>query len=190
MAQEIAPDARVVYVDRDPIVLAHAHTLLQGTPAGHTTFVEGDLRRPGEILGRAGEVLDLTRPVGLVLVAVFHMVPDEDHPREIVAELTDALAPGSYVVLSHLTTDIHGSAMADAVEHLGDQTREPFVARTRAEVTTLLDGYELVPPGVAQIDEWLRTGPLPPGPDARPQPPTGLPEGWANPLWAAVGRKR
>jgi hypothetical protein len=189
VAQEAAPDARIVYADNDPIVLAHAHTLLRSTPDGHTAFVEGDLRDPGAVLRLAGESLDFTKPVALVLVAIFHMIPDEDRPYEIVAELTDALAPGSYIVLSHLTTDIHGQAMADAIDHLGEQTREPFVARTRDEFSRLLDGYELVVPGVAQIDEWLRIGPLPPGPSAQPAPPDGLPDDWANPLWAAIGRK-
>lgn len=189
VAQQVAPESRIVYADNDPIVMAHAHTLLKSTAEGSTAFVEGDLRDPGAILERAAESLDFDRPVGLMLVAIFHMIPDEDRPYEIVAQLTDALAPGSYIVLSHLTSDIHGQVMADAIEHLGAQTREPFVARTREEFTRLLDGWEVIPPGVAQIDEWLRTGPLPPPPDAEPRPPAGLPDDWANPLWAAIGRK-
>jgi hypothetical protein len=189
VAQDVAPDARIVYADNDPIVLAHAHTLLRSTPEGRTDFIEGDLRDPTAVLEHAAESLDFSKPVALVLVAIFHMIRDDDRPYEIVAEFTDAVASGSYIVLSHLTTDIHGQAMADAIDHLSEQTREPFVARTRDEFSRLLDGYKLVPPGVAQIDEWLRTGPLPPGHDAQPAPPEGLPEDWANPLWAAVGRK-
>jgi S-adenosyl methyltransferase len=189
VAQDVAPEARIVYADNDPVVLAHAHTLLRSTPEGHTAFVEGDLRQPGEVLRKAAESLDLAEPVALVLVAVFHMIPDEGRPYDVVAELTDAVAPGSYIVLSHLTSDIHGEVMAESIKLLREQTGEPFVARTRAEFSRLLDGYELVPPGVAPIDDWLRTGPLPPGPDARPAPPEGLPEDWRNPLWAAIGRK-
>jgi hypothetical protein len=124
-----------------------------------------------------------------MLVAIFHMIPDSDRPYEIVATLADALPSGSYVVLSHLTTDVHGDAMAEAIDLLGERTAEPFVARTRDEFTRLLDGFELVPPGVAQIDEWLRTGPAPAPPDAEPALPEGLPADWANPLWAAIGRK-
>ncbi|HEY8525033.1 MAG TPA: SAM-dependent methyltransferase [Acidimicrobiales bacterium] len=189
VAQQIAPDSRIVYADNDPIVLAHAHTLLKSTAEGHTDFIEGDLRDPGPILERAAESLDFDQPVALMLVAIFHMIPDEDRPYDIVRQLTEALAPGSYIVLSHLTADIHGQVMADAIEHLGNETREPFVPRTREEFTRLLDGWELVPPGVAQIDEWLRTGPLPPPPDAEPRRPEGLPDDWRNPLWAAMGRK-
>jgi S-adenosyl methyltransferase len=189
VAQSIAPDARIVYADHDPIVLAHAHELLESTPEGHTAFVEGDLRAPEAILERAKASLDLNQPIGLMLVAIFHMIPDEDRPYEIAATLADALPSGSYMVLSHLTTDIHGDAMAEAVELLGERTAEPFVARTRDEFARLLDGFELVPPGVAQIDEWLRTGPLPAPPNAEPALPEGLPDGWANPLWAAIGRK-
>jgi hypothetical protein len=179
----------VLYVDNDPIVLAHAHELLKSTPEGQTDFIKGDLREPGPILERAAETLDLSQPVGLMLVAIFHMIPDEDRPYDIADQFTAALAPGSYLVLSHLTTDFHGEVMAEGIRLLSERTRELFVARTRDEFTRLLNGFEPVPPGVAQIDEWLRTGPLPLPADAEPALPERLPGDWANPLWAAVGRK-
>jgi hypothetical protein len=189
VAQEIAPESRIVYVDKDPIVLAHAHQLLKSRPEGRTAFIEDDLRNPPGILERAGDVLDFDQPVALVLVAIYHMIPDEFDPHGINRTLLDGLSPGSWVVLSHLTSDFMGPVWDEAVERLSEATRESFVNRTRAEFSRFVDGLELVPPGVAPIDEWLRDGPLPPGPDVQPALPTDLDPEWVNPLWAAVGRK-
>jgi hypothetical protein len=189
VAQEVAPESRIVYVDKDPIVLAHAHQLLKSRPEGRTAFIEDDLRNPAGILERAGDVLDLDQPVALVLVAIYHMIPDEFDPHGINATLRDGLAPGSWVVLSHLTSDFMGPVWDEAVERLSEATRESFVNRSRAEFSRFVEGLELVPPGVAPIDEWLRDGPLPPPPDVQPALPTDLDPEWVNPLWAAVGRK-
>jgi S-adenosyl methyltransferase len=189
VAQEVAPESRIVYVDKDPIVLAHAHQLLKSRPEGLTAFVEDDLRNPSGILERAAEVLDFDQPVALVLVAIYHMIPDEFDPHSINTALLDGLSPGSWVVLSHLTSDFMGPVWDDAVERLSEATRESFVNRDRAEFSRFVDGLELVPPGVAPIDDWLRDGPLPPAPDVQPALPIDLDPEWVNPLWAAVGRK-
>jgi hypothetical protein len=189
VAQEVAPESRIVYVDKDPIVLAHAHELLTSRPEGRTAFIEEDLRNPTRILERAGEVLDFDQPVALVLVAIYHMIPDEFDPHGVNAMLIDGLASGSWLVLSHLTADFMGPVWDDAVERLSEATRESFVNRDRAAFSRFTEGLELVPPGVAPIDDWLRDGPLPPPPDVQPALPTDLDPEWVNPLWAAVGRK-
>jgi hypothetical protein len=189
VAQAVAPEARVVYVDNDPIVLAHAHRLLETSSAqGRTAFLEDDLRNPERVLSRAGEVLDLDQPVGLILVAIYHMIPGEA-PYTVNATLLDGLAPGSYLVASHLTADLMGEVWDESVRRLSEATREPFLNRTRAEFSRLFEGLELVPPGVAPIDDWLRDGPAPPPADVEPALPDDVDPDWVNPLWAAVGRK-
>jgi hypothetical protein len=189
VAQSVVPEARIVYVDKDPIVLAHAHTLLQGTPQGRVAFIEDDLRHPARILERAGKVLDLSEPVGLVLVAIYHMLPDNDDPHSINQSLIDALAPGSYLVASHLTADFMGETWDQAVNRLSEATRETFVNRTQDEFAQFFTGLDLVPPGVVSIDGWLHAGPAPPPPDVEPRLPEDFDPDWVNPLWAAVGRK-
>src|SRR3982751_414333 len=105
VAQRVAPDARIVYVDNDPMVMAHARALLTSTPAGETRYLEEDLRNPAKILDQA-EILDLTKPVGLILVAVVHFLADQDEARTIVRTLLDALPSGSHLVMSCATTDL------------------------------------------------------------------------------------
>jgi len=189
VAQSVAPEARIVYVDKDPIVLAHAHRLLQSTPEGQVAFLEDDLRNPTGILERAGRVLDLTQPVGLILVAIYHMLPDSDDPHQINRTLIEALCAGSYLAASHLTADFMGQVWEEAVARLSEATRESFVNRTSDEFVRFFDGLELMAPGVVSIDDWLRDGPAPPPPGIEPRLPDDLDPGWVNPLWAAVGRK-
>jgi hypothetical protein len=189
IAQSVAPESRIVYVDKDPIVLAHAHTLLRSRPEGHTSFLEDDLRNPGRVLERAADVLDFDQPVALILVAIYHMIPDDDDPYTINSTLIDGLSSGSWMVLSHLTSDFMGPAWDEAVERLSEATRESFLNRTRDQFARFVDDLELVPPGVAPIDEWLRDGPAPPPADVEPKIPEDLDPDWVNPLWAAVGRK-
>jgi hypothetical protein len=189
VAQEVAPESRIVYVDKDPIVLAHAHQLLKSRPEGRTAFIEEDLRNPAQVLEHAADVLDFDQPVALVLVAIYHMIPDEFDPFSVNTALLGGLAPGSWIVLSHMTSDFMGPAWDEAVDRLSEATRESFVNRSRAQFSRFVEGLELVPPGVAPIDEWLRDGPMPPPPDVQPALPTDLDPEWVNPLWAAVGRK-
>ncbi len=113
VAQESAPESRVLYVDNDPIVLAHARALMPSTPEGRVAFIQADLREPEVILGdpAVAKTLDLTQPVGLVLIGVMHHLRDDDDPRRIVATLVDALASGSYLVLSQTTPDFDPDAM-------------------------------------------------------------------------------
>ena len=114
VAQAIAPDSRVVYADHDPIVLAHARSLLTSSPAGATDYLDADLREPGQILTAAARTLDLSQPVAIVLMAVLQFVVDEERPGDIVAELLDAVPSGSYLVVSHPASDIDAAVHARA----------------------------------------------------------------------------
>ena len=165
VAQAIAPSARVVYVDNDPLVLAHARALLTSAPEGRTAYIQADLRDPAAILSHpdTNAVLDLGRPVALMLVAILHFVTDEFKPAEIITALLDALPSGSYLVASHLTTEHDPAATA-----AGQQTmREAGMAMQKRDSDVFADlafsGLELVPPGVVLASEWRpdTTGPRP-----------------------------
>jgi S-adenosyl methyltransferase len=178
VAQATAPEARIVYVDNDPVVLAHAHTLLNSTPQGTTAYISCDLRNPDTILDRAAATLDLTQPVALILAAILHLISDRDHPHRIVERLVEALPSGSYLAISHLSADIQPEAMAEVARRLNQTARETFVMRTHAQITCFFDGLNLVEPGVVQIDHW------------RPPKPKVTTSGvWVPSLYAAVGRK-
>lgn len=155
VAQEVAPDARVVYVDNDPIVLAHARALMTSHHAGATAFIEADIRDPQGILAdpALAETLDLSRPVALMLVAVLMYFRDEDDPQGIVSALVDALPSGSYLTVTHPTADFDAEAMAGAVaaaEHGGIT----LVPRSRAQTEAFFRGLDLVEPGVVPVLAW------------------------------------
>lgn len=159
-AQSIAPDARVVYVDNDPIVLAHARRLLTTTP-GATAYIHADVREPGAILSNPDlrATLDLSRPVALIVVAVMHFVEDADDPYGCIATLTRALAPGSYLAISHGTTEFLPTEQRAKMEQWlkqeeGSRNRDPLRPRTKAEVVRFFDGMELVPPGIVALPDW------------------------------------
>ena len=156
VAQDITPAARVVYVDNDPLVHAHAQALLASAPAGRTAYLHGDLRDPAAILAHPDTraVLDFGQPVALMLVAVLHFIPDESQPGQIIATLLGALPPGSYLVASHLTTQ-HDPAATSA----GQQTmREAGMTMQKRNSDVFADlafsGLDLVPPGVVLASEW------------------------------------
>jgi SAM-dependent methyltransferase len=154
VAQEVAPHCRVVYVDNDPVVMAHARALLTSTAEGVCDYVEADLRDTGTVLAQAARTLDLTQPVAVLLLAVLHLVPDRDDPAKIVKTLASALAPGSYVAISHLTADFAPREVAAAVEAYNALAPVPVTARTHPQVTALLGGHPLVAPGVVKVTEW------------------------------------
>jgi hypothetical protein len=154
VALDVAPDARIVYVDNDPIVLAHAHKLLEGRPGAAVNYVHADLRDPDHVLARAAETLDLAEPVAVVLNAVLHHIPDSDHPHEIVARLMDGVVSGSYLTMSHLTDDMQTEEMKALADSVPASARYIFVARSRDEFARFFDGLELVEPGVVPIDQW------------------------------------
>jgi SAM-dependent methyltransferase len=155
VAQAIAPESRVVYVDNDPVVLAHSRALLQRSPEGQLAFILADLRDPEAILADPilARTLDLTRPVGLVLIGITHHLRDNDDPRRIVATLVDALAPGSYLVLSQVTLDFDPETMR-TVAAVVEQDAVPYVVRSYADTEPFFAGLELVEPGLVPIAAW------------------------------------
>ncbi|MFJ3788866.1 SAM-dependent methyltransferase [Kitasatospora sp. NPDC090091] len=164
IAQAENPHARVVYVDNDPIVLSHARALMAGTTLGRTTVIQADLRDPAGLLAAAEAegILDLGRPVALVLAAVLHFLRDEERPDKVVRELIDALAPGSHLVLSHGTADFIPAAVRDRVIGIYDKATAPLVGRSRDQVRSFLDGLEVLDPGVVTVPLWR--------PDTTPAP--------------------
>jgi SAM-dependent methyltransferase len=156
VAQQINPTASVLYADNDPIVLAHARALLASSPEGRTAYVDADLRIPREILTSPvlAETLDLNRPVALSLVAVLHFVPDAMEPADLVAELVEALAPGSYLVISHGTSDLAPEA-AERGTTAYRRTGIPLRLRSREEVEALIPaGMDIVEPGTVPLHRW------------------------------------
>jgi S-adenosyl methyltransferase len=154
VAQAIDPQCRVVYVDNDPLVLAHARALLTSTPEGACDYLDADLRDPEPILRDAARTLDLTQPAAVLLVAILHFIPDSSDPQGIVAALAGALAPGSFLAISHLTADFAPGPVAAGVAAYNALVPAGITARSHAEVTALLGGLSLVPPGVVPIAEW------------------------------------
>jgi SAM-dependent methyltransferase len=167
VAQSVDPSCRVVYADNDPLVLAHARALLTSSPEGRTAYIHADARDPRAILDHPAvrDTLDFGRPVGLMLVALLHFVPDEDKPAEIVATLLNALPPGSYLTASHLTTE-HDTDAAGRGQQAMRGAGITMQKRDSGEFARLaFTGLELVPPGIALVSEWRRSRPGPgPGP--------------------------
>jgi hypothetical protein len=165
VAHEVAPDARVVYVDNDPVVHAHANALL----ADHITTIAvlADLREPDAILGdsRVRAVLDFTRPVAVLLVAVLHFIRDEEDPVRIVARLRDAMAPDSFLVVSHATADFHPDVAAKVTD-VYQQASAPLVLRSRSQIARFFGGFDLLAPGLVQPVEWRPDAAGPFGPSA------------------------
>jgi hypothetical protein len=160
VAQSIAPDSRVVYVDNDPIVLAHARRLLGGATEGATTYIHADLRDPEAIFSHPDvkKTIDLGKPTALMLIWVVHLLDDAADPYGRVAALTNALAPGSYLTMSHATADFMSADIKDKhdaqVEGQRGQMRDSFQFRDRAAFSRFFDGMELISPGVQSIAEW------------------------------------
>jgi len=177
VAQAEAPGARVVYVDNDPIVMTHARALLTSTPEGRTAYIQADVRDPQSVLGHAGVrgTLDFTQPVGLMMVAILMHISDQDDPEGLVKAYADALVPGSYLVVSHLTLDLVSKRVAD--DYLAATRHQAMhrTPRTGARIARFFDGFELVEPGLVAVSQW---GETPRSPD---------PATW---MYAGVGRKR
>ena len=153
VAQAITPQSRVVYVDNDPVVVSHARALLRSSPQGRTEYVEADLRAPQDILQspQLRATLDMGRPVGLLLLAVLHFVPDHDDPYGLVAQLAAAMPPGSYLVMSHGTYDPLPPEMIARCEEVNAVIDAPWRPRSREEFARFFDGMELVDPGIVSI---------------------------------------
>jgi len=175
VAQAVAPGSRVAYVDNDPIVLAHGRALLATDDL--TTVVTADLHRPEEIFGNdeIRGLIDLSRPVGVLLIAMTHFLGDEER-RPVMTALTDRLAPGSHVAITHVTVDNHTREAVEGVEAAYRRTPTPIYFRTRDEIGVLFEGLELLAPGLVTIDAWRPSA----------EDPAPAPTGW---LYGGVGRK-
>jgi hypothetical protein len=180
VAQAIAPETRVVYVDYDPVVLAHARALLNSSDAGATEYIDADLRDTGAILGQAGKLLDFTQPVAIMLISIMHAITDASDPHAIVARLLDAVPSGSYLALSHIGTELYPAETRQALAGIaGRLAQQQFTWRDREQVTRFFDGTTLVAPGQAEtglvrVEEWGQDGTAGPG---------------QSTFWCAVGRK-
>ncbi len=154
VAQRAAPRSRVVYVDNDPIVLAHARALLTSAPEGATTYIDADLRDTGTILERAAGILDFRQPVAVMLLGILQGIPDQEEPGAIVARLMAAVPPGSYLAISQIASDVAADEVAEGVQRYNEQAAVPVAARTHAEVCRFFTGLELAEPGVVQVHRW------------------------------------
>jgi hypothetical protein len=165
VAQSVRPEARVVYVDNDPIVLAHARALLTSV-AGPTMFIDADLRDVGTILSRAAQTLDFSQPVAVMQIAVLHLIPDEDDPWGIVASFMDAVPSGSYLVVSHPARDVESERSEQAARRYNQHVTAPMRRRSRPEVARFFDGLELVEPGLVQMHQWRASATDPAAPSS------------------------
>ena len=175
VAQAVIPDARVAYVDYDPVVLLHARVLLTSTVPGTVDYIDADLRDPDKILREAAKTLDFSRPVAVLLIAVMHLIVDDDYPYEIVADLKAAMAPGSYLVLSQVAADIETKQVAEARRRYNSLARETQRHRTHEEVSRFFGGLELIEPGVVPVQRWRPASEL----EARAK----------SSMWCGVARK-
>jgi hypothetical protein len=172
VALSVAADSKIVYVDNDPVVLAHAHELLARTPEPTTSYLYADIRDTEAILAEARNTLDLGRPVGLVLVAILHFIDDADDAHGLVSRLVDAVPSGSYLAVSHLASDLV-PGLTELYAGISETTKETFVLRSREEITRFFDGLELVDPGITTVGAW----------------PSGVAPDSPDTFYAGVGRK-
>jgi hypothetical protein len=152
IAQQVAPESRIVYIDNDPLVLVHARALLTSAPGGMTSYIEADVRDTGEILGGAARTLDFGQPVALMMLGIMGQLPDSAGPRPIVATLLDALPAGSYLALSDGTDT--SPALNQAIAAYNQNSASSYHLRSPEEIARFFDGLTLVPPGVVATSRW------------------------------------
>jgi len=175
VAQAAAPESRIVYVDNDPIVLAHARALLTSSPQGVTDYIDADARDTDKILLAAAKTLDFGQPVALMLLGILNHIVDDDEAHAIVNRLLDAVPSGSYLVVGHPTKEVHGEAMAEAMRLWNERGGTPIRDRSRQELARFFDRLELLEPGVVSCSRWR--------PDPADADPVEVSE------FCAVGRK-
>jgi trans-aconitate methyltransferase len=174
VAQSVAPDARVVYVDNDPIVLSHARALLTSASAP-TSYIDADARDTAKILAEASRLLDLSQPTAVMMIAVLHCIPDADDPYRLVGDLLAAVPPGSFLAITHPARD-QVDVAAKAEESLSRSMGQKVTFRTHEQVSRFFAGLDLVDPGVVPIQDWRADSPL----DLSSAPTA---------MWGGVGRK-
>jgi hypothetical protein len=153
VAQAVAPSARIVYVDNDPIVLTHARALLTSTPEGATDYLQADLRKPEKILAAAAHTLDFERPFAVVLLGILHLIQDREDPWGLVARLMAAVPSGSYLAISHPAIEIH-PGQQEAQKRYNERVSTPQTLRDRGDVARFFEGLEMVEPGLVQVHQW------------------------------------
>ncbi|MEV5685537.1 SAM-dependent methyltransferase [Streptomyces sp. NPDC052164] len=154
IAQHTAPHSRVVYVDNDPIVLAHARALLTSSPEGVTEYIDADAHHPERIIRAVEPTLDLGRPVAVMMLGILNFVLDTDEALTIVRELMAAVPSGSYLVLTHPTLELGGEGNEEAMRFWNENATPPITARSRAEFAAFLDGLEILEPGIVSCSRW------------------------------------
>jgi hypothetical protein len=171
VAQRIAPESRIVYVDNDPLVLVHARALLNSSPEGATAYIDADARRPEQILTDPAlrDTLDFSQPIALLMVAVLHFVEDHEDPWAIVRQLVAALPAGSYLVLSHATFDPLDAETIAAMDAVNKNIKPLFSPRPFADVARFFDGLDVLEPGLVSVPDWRPQ----PGPRPTPAEATG-----------------
>ena len=160
-AHSVAPDAHVVCVDNDPVVLAHSRALLSRRGSERTTVLEGDLRDPEAILSAPDlrAVIDFDQPVAVLLVAILHFLRDSDDPAGVIARFRKEMAPGSYLVISHATYDFNIKVLNNS--RVYNDATAPFIPRSRAQIAALLGGFDLMDPGLVDVAHWHPDGTRP-----------------------------
>jgi S-adenosyl methyltransferase len=155
VAQRIAPESRIVYVDNDPMVLAHARALLTSSPEGRTAYIDADLSDPAGIVEQAAGIVDFEQPVAIMLVGILHHIEDTEESYSIARRLVEAVPSGSYLVINHATDEIFGEASRRAVQHHRDSGAKPTVTlRAASEIARYFDGLDLVEPGLVTCSRW------------------------------------
>jgi hypothetical protein len=154
VAQGVAPESKIVYVDNDPLVLAHARALLTSTPEGATDYIHADMHDPGTIIAGATQTLDFGQPIAITMLGVLWHVMDNDEAYAIINRLMQAMPSGSYLALNHPTLEVTGEKMATAIRYWNEYGTPPGTHRTPAELTRFFDGLDLIEPGVVSITRW------------------------------------
>lgn len=180
IAQAVAPDCRIVYVDDDPLVLTYARALLTSSPQGSCSYLDADLRDTPTVLAGASRTLDLTRPTAVLLLAVLHFIPDSDKPAAIVAALARQLTSGSYLVISHLTADFAPGPVDAGVRAYNALVPTALIPRSHSQVSALFADLPLVPPGVVPLTEWR------PAPNYPSPPSSDMYAGVARAPWGSA----
>jgi O-methyltransferase involved in polyketide biosynthesis len=176
VAQRVAPECRIVYVDNDPLVLAHARALLTSTPEGATDYIDVDMRDPGGIIAAAQRTLDFSQPIAITMLGVLWHIVDDDEAQSVLDRYLDAVPPGSHLAIAHPTIEVTGQRMAEAIRQWNTFGKPPGVHRTPRQIAAFFDRLELVEPGVVSCTRW------------RPEAvPYGEPA--EMDLFCAVGRK-
>ena len=175
VAQSVAPESHVVYVDYDPVVLAHARALLAGRPEGTTAYLDADLRDTQTILAQAAKTLDFSQPVAIFLLAILQAIPDSDDPYAIVESLLAAVPSGSWLVISHPASDIEPEKIAAATARLNELSHQQFTLRDHDGVLRFFSGLEMAEPGLIRMEDW--------------RPDSDLTKRFESAVWAGMGRK-